>query len=243
MSFERTYETIINNLNFTRQCKFFNNVFTWPVYWYCIQPSHHHHHQTSIFPRSSRVRRSSRNEAPPHIPEHCPFRVQTKRLHIILHTLIPSLPPSTRTSHPCHTTTFLQADTQSPSFLRSTCPNHLNLPRLTTSSTLCAPKRLYKSTLRFLSFSDTPHIHLIIIRSVLSRFCRFAFFIAQVSVPYVLSRPLRGKYLSPQPTPSGWETTPRGCFCQFHDGYKQIWKSDSYITNSYDLYITKCFLN
>ena len=58
--------------------------------------------KTSIFSRSARVRRSSRNEAPPHIPEHCPFRVQTKRLHIILHTFIPSLPPSTRTSHPCH---------------------------------------------------------------------------------------------------------------------------------------------
>ena len=58
--------------------------------------------KTSIFPRLARVRRSSRNEAPPHIPEHCPFRVQTKRFHIILHTFIPSLPPSTRTSHPCH---------------------------------------------------------------------------------------------------------------------------------------------
>ena len=58
------------------------------------------------------------------------------------------------------TTTFLQADTQSSSLLRSTCPNHLNLPRLTTSSTLFTSKRLYKSTLRFLSLSDTPHIHL-----------------------------------------------------------------------------------
>ena len=46
-------------------------------------------------------------------------------------------------------------------------------------------RRLYKSTLRFLSFSNTPHIHLIIIHSVLSKLCRFAFFIAQVSVPYV----------------------------------------------------------
>ena len=76
--------------------------------------------KTSIFPRSARVRRSSRNEAPPHIPEHCPFRVQTRRLHIILHTFIPSLPPSTHTSHPCPLT-----------------PNHHpHLPRLTTSSTL-----------------------------------------------------------------------------------------------------------
>ena len=45
--------------------------------------------------------------------------------------------------------------------------------------------RLYKSTLRSLSFSDTPHIHLTIIHSVLSRFFRFAFFIAQISVLYV----------------------------------------------------------
>ena len=54
--------------------------------------------KTSIFPCSAMVRRSSRNEAPPHIPEHCLFRVQTK----LLHTFIPSLPLSTRTSQPCH---------------------------------------------------------------------------------------------------------------------------------------------
>ena len=116
--------------------------------------------------------------------EHWPFRVQTKRLHIIFHTFIPSLPPSTRTSHSCHQHISTGRHPIIPHFC-STCPNHLNLPRLTTSSTLCTPKRLYKSTLRFLSFSDTPHIHLTIIRSVLSRLCRFAFFIAQVSVPYV----------------------------------------------------------
>ena len=67
------------------------------------------------------------SEASPHIPENCPFRVQTKLNHIILHTFIPSLPPSTITSHPA-TTTFLQADTQSSPLLHSTCPNHLNLP-------------------------------------------------------------------------------------------------------------------
>ena len=32
------------------------------------------------------------------------------------------------------TTTFLQTDTQSSPLLRSACPNHLNLPRLTTST-------------------------------------------------------------------------------------------------------------
>ena len=66
-------------------------------------------------------------------------------------------------------------------FYRPT-PNHLHsyvphaqttsicyLPRLTTSATLWTLKWLYKSTLRFLTFSNTPLIHLIIIRSVLSR--------------------------------------------------------------------------
>ena len=46
---------------------------------------------------------------------------------------------------------------------------------LTTSSTLCTPKRLYKTTLRFLSFSHTPHIHLTIIQSILSRLYRNRF--------------------------------------------------------------------
>ena len=54
------------------------------------------------------------------------------------------------------TTTFLQGDTQSSPVLRSTCPNHLNLPWLTTSAMLWT--------------SETPHIHLAIIRSRLSRF-------------------------------------------------------------------------
>ena len=123
-----------------------------------------------------------------------------KPLHISLNTAHSGCKPSAFISSfthsyqvflplPAHltpaTTTFLQADTQLSSLVLSTCPNHLNLPRLTTSSTLCTPKRLYKSTLRLLSVSNTPHIHLTIIRSVLSRLCRFAFFIAQVSVPYV----------------------------------------------------------
>ena len=122
-------------------------------------------------------------EVPPHIPEYRPFRMQTKHFHVIIHTLFPSLPIPPLTLHltPA-TSTFLQADTQSSTLLRFRCPNHLNLPRLTTSATLCTPRR---STLHFLSFSDTPHIHLTIIHSVLSRLCRFAFFIAQVSVPYV----------------------------------------------------------
>ena len=48
----------------------------------------------------------------------------------------------------------------------------------------CTPKKLLKSTLRFLFFSDTPHIHLTIIRFNLSRLCTFSAFITHVSVPY-----------------------------------------------------------
>ena len=70
------------------------------------------------------------------------------------------------------TTNPLQADTQSSTLLRSRCPNHLNLPRLTTSATQLIPRRLHKSSLRLLSFKDTPHIHLTIIRSVLSKILR-----------------------------------------------------------------------
>ena len=59
------------------------------------------------------------------------------------------------------------------------------------------PPKDYKSILRFLSFSDTPHIHLTTIRSVLSRLCRFATFIAQVSVPYVNTLWTQALYIFP----------------------------------------------
>ena len=69
---------------------------------------HHHHHHHHLFlkrpflPRSARVTHFSRYEASPHIPEHGPFRVQTKLNHIILYTFSPSLPAPTRTSNPSH---------------------------------------------------------------------------------------------------------------------------------------------
>ena len=56
-------------------------------------------------------------------------------------------------------------------------PNHLNLPCLTTSATHWTPRRLHKSSLHFLSFKDTPHIHLTIVFSLF----RFSGFIAQVN--------------------------------------------------------------
>ena len=86
-------------------------------------------------------------------------------LHISLNTTYSECKPSSSISFftyslqvflplPAHLTsvitTFLQADTQSSPFLRSTCPNKLNLPCLTTSATRSTPKRLYKSTLHFL---------------------------------------------------------------------------------------------
>src|SRR6266536_4210267 len=45
------------------------------------------------------------------------------------------------------TSIFLQADVQSSLSFHSKCPNHLNLPRLTTSVTPSKPKRLFKSSL------------------------------------------------------------------------------------------------
>jgi hypothetical protein len=77
--------------------------------------------------------------------------------------------------------TFLQVDTQSSTFLRSRCTNHLNLPRLTTSAshTLNTQKTAKIHTL----LSILPHIHITIICSTLCRQCRFSACIAHVSVP------------------------------------------------------------
>src|SRR5207244_2413625 len=62
------------------------------------------------------------------------------------------------------TLTLRQARTQSSPSMRSTCPNHLNLPLLTTSSssiTHSLPRHEIKSTLFSLSVNFTPHIHTI----------------------------------------------------------------------------------
>ena len=81
----------------------------------------------------------------------------------------------------------------------SPTPNHpqSHVPDVQTTSicfasphlphSACTPKKLLKSTLRFLSFSDTPHIHLTIIRFNLSRLCTFSAFIAHASIPYANS--------------------------------------------------------
>ena len=136
-----------------------------------------------------------------------------KPLHISLNTNHSGCKPSTSISSfthsyqvflplPTHltpvTTTFLQAHTQSSPLLRSTCPNYLNLLRLTTSATLCTPRRLYKSTLHFLSFSDTPCISPSSVPSspdyadLPSSSPRF-----QVSVPYVNALWTQALYIFP----------------------------------------------
>ena len=78
-----------------------------------------------------------------------------KSLHISLNTAHSGCNPSTSMSSfthslqvflflPLHltpaTSTFLQADTQSSTLVRFRCPNHLNLPCLTTSATLYTQK-------------------------------------------------------------------------------------------------------
>src|SRR5437899_8088877 len=85
---------------------------------------------------------------------------------------------------PPTTSKYLHLETQSSAFLRSTCPYHLNRPRLTILSTLSIPNRCLSSSLVLLSFRVTPDIHLIILFSVLRSLCKSTFFIAHVSLPY-----------------------------------------------------------
>src|SRR3989442_11295603 len=62
-------------------------------------------------------------------------------------------------------------ETQSSASLRSTCPNHLSLPRLTTLSTTTIPSQRLSSSLDLLSFRVTPDIHLTMLFSVLTSLC------------------------------------------------------------------------
>ena len=91
------------------------------------------------------------------------------------HSLQSSCPysPPPNYLHSYVTSTFLQANTQSSPLLRSTVPNHLNLPWNSfphhLSLALNTQKTIQDLTSHILSFRDTPHIHLTIIRSALSR--------------------------------------------------------------------------
>src|SRR5438876_12341989 len=101
--------------------------------------------------------------------------VFTHSIHVFLP--LPFLMPPT-------TSKILHSETQSSAFLRSTCPYHLNRPRLTTLSTLSIPKPCLSSSLVLLSFRVTPDIHLTILFSVLRSLCISTTFIAKVSEPY-----------------------------------------------------------
>src|SRR5437867_8973226 len=101
--------------------------------------------------------------------------VFTHSIHVSLP--LPFLMPPT-------TSKFLHLETQSSAFLRSTCPYHLNRPRLTTLSTPSIPNLCLSSSHILLSFRVTPDIHLTILFSVLRSLCKSTFFIAQVSLPY-----------------------------------------------------------
>jgi len=82
-----------------------------------------------------------------------------------------------------HSTSHIIRLTQSLSSFRSMCPNHLNLLFLIIKLTGSNPKSSLSSSLLFLSFSLTPHIHLIILISVQFSFNSCSTFIGHVSLP------------------------------------------------------------
>src|SRR3989441_12058657 len=92
---------------------------------------------------------------------------------------------------------FLHLETQSSASLRSTCPNHLNLPRLTTLSTHPIPSPRLSSSLDLLSFRVTPDIHLTMLFSVLTSLCISFTFIGQVSLPYTSTLCTHALYIFP----------------------------------------------
>ena len=123
-------------------------------------------------------------EAFPHIPEHCPFRVQTKRNHIILYTFSPSLPAPARSSHPRHHHIYTGRHPiisiltfHMPKPPQSTTPHH-HSHALNNHKTV--------QDLTSLSYlSETHHTSISPSYALPPRLCRFSAFIAHVSVPYV----------------------------------------------------------
>src|SRR5213083_2694699 len=76
----------------------------------------------------------------------------THFIHVFLFPPFPTPPTTSKRRH---------SETQSSAPLRSTCPNHLSLPRLTTLSTLSIPKPFLRSLVLLLS-----HEHFVIIVSI-----------------------------------------------------------------------------
>src|SRR6266516_3167579 len=114
--------------------------------------------------------------------------VVTPSIHVFLP--LPFITPPT-------TSKFLHLEIQSSASLRSTCPNHLNLPRLTTLSTLSIPNPCLSSSLVLLSFRFTPDIHLTILFSVLTNLCISPTFIGQVLLPYTSTLCTHALYIFP----------------------------------------------
>ena len=94
------------------------------------------------------------------LPEHCPFRLQAKQFYVIIYLLYPSLPAPKFLPYHLHIST----DRHPVPDAQTTSICHASPPQPQSEY----PK-LYKISLYFLSFNDTPHIHLTIICSALSR--------------------------------------------------------------------------
>src|SRR3989441_6663936 len=125
-----------------------------------FQHGSHHHRFTSIVHTKARVRRY----------QQLTYSIKAYSAHLPFLTYNLSCPPSHTPSmsfsaslslhRPPTTSKFLHLETQSSASLRSTCPNHLSLPRLATRSTPTIPSPRLSSSLDLLSFRVTPHIHL-----------------------------------------------------------------------------------
>ena len=135
--------------------------FTFALFWH-----HHHHHlllkhqSVSCYDRVRRVSHEWRSSTQPWILS---FHAATQAItRYLSHNLYKSSCPCPHISplpppHYYYTNRHPNSNLSIPQC--SKCPNHIILPRLTTSATLSTP---IESTLRLLSSSDTPHIHLTI---------------------------------------------------------------------------------
>src|SRR6184192_4393224 len=79
-------------------------------------------------------------------------------MSLFTHCIHVFLPPPFFT--PPTTSKFLHLETRSSGSLRSTCPNHLSLPRLTTFSTPSIPSPSLSSSFGLLSFGTSEELRL-----------------------------------------------------------------------------------
>src|SRR5437867_3962880 len=171
------------------------------IYGYSREAHHHHHHfvyrlSLIIVHTKARVRRYQQlNPSNMSYLVHLPSLVRTLSCHHSHTSSMSSYSPPFPT--PPTTSKRRHSETQSSAPLRSTCPNHLSLPRLTTLSTLSIPKPFVRSLVLPLSFSVTPDIHLTMLFSVLTSLCISSFFIGQVSLPYTSTLCTHALYIFP----------------------------------------------